>query len=90
MNRFIAPFLVALSILLLAGCAHQQPESAADVSITQSPNDERQYEYLVLPNELRVVLISDAEADKGAASLTVGVGSTAHAVHGHHQISRGG
>lgn len=78
MNKTIAPLFVALSILLLAGCAHQQSEPVPGVSIIQSPNDERQYEYLVLPNELRVVLISDPEADKGAASLTVGVGSTAN------------
>jgi insulysin len=78
MNKVIVSLLVTMGFLLLAGCAHQQSRPSSDVSIIQSPNDERQYEYLVLPNELRVVLISDAEADKGAASLTVGVGSTAN------------
>ncbi len=37
--------------------------------------DDRQYQYLVLDNKLRVILISDANADKAAASLDVNVGS---------------
>ena len=80
MNKFINPLFIALGFLLLTGCAHQQSRQSSDVSIIQSPNDERSYEYLVLPNELKVVLISDPEADKGAASLTVGVGTTANPV----------
>ena len=43
--------------------------------VTKSPNDSRDYEYLVLDNKLKVLLISDSEADKGAASLSVQVGS---------------
>ena len=46
------------------------------VEVTKSPNDDRQYEYLELPNRMRVLLVSDPEADKAAAALTVGVGST--------------
>ena len=46
------------------------------VEVTKSPNDDRQYEYLELPNRMRVLLVSDQEADKAAAALTVGVGST--------------
>ncbi len=40
-----------------------------------SPNDKREYRYLELSNELRVLLVSDEAADKAAASLDVNVGS---------------
>ncbi len=40
-----------------------------------SPNDTRQVEYFVLPNNLPVLLISDANADKASAALDVNVGS---------------
>ena len=43
--------------------------------IITSPLDQRQYQDLVLPNGLRVVLISDSTADKAAVSLDVHVGS---------------
>src|SRR5579885_2280813 len=45
-------------------------------AIVQSPHDQRQYEYLVLPNKMRVLLISDAGADHAAAALEVGIGSS--------------
>ncbi|HET8850140.1 MAG TPA: insulinase family protein [Marinobacter sp.] len=41
----------------------------------QSPNDPNDYRYLELDNGLRVILASDPEADKAAASLNVAVGS---------------
>lgn len=77
MNKIIASLFITFA-LLLTGCVHQQTASPLATTIIQSPNDDRQYEYLVLPNQLRVVLISDKEADKSAAALTVGVGSTAN------------
>lgn len=40
-----------------------------------SRNDRRGYRALTLPNGLRTLLISDAEADTCAAALAVGVGS---------------
>jgi insulysin len=40
-----------------------------------SSNDEKQYKYLQLSNQLRVLLISDPKADHGAASLDVNAGS---------------
>ena len=52
MNKLINSLFIALGVLLLAGCAHQQSSQPSDVSIIQSPNDPRSYEYLVLPNEL--------------------------------------
>lgn len=41
----------------------------------KSPNDRLDYEYFVLPNQLRVLLVSDPDTDKAAASLDVNVGS---------------
>lgn len=43
--------------------------------VIKSENDDRLYRYIVLPNQLRVLLISDAHTDKAAASLDVNVGS---------------
>ena len=44
------------------------------MSIIKSNSDNREYRYLKLPNEIQVLLISDPEADKSAASLDVNVG----------------
>ncbi|MBN7770088.1 insulinase family protein [Marinobacter daepoensis] len=49
--------------------------AAATLSPTQSPNDPNQYRFLELDNGLRVILASDPDADKAAASLNVAVGS---------------
>ncbi len=45
------------------------------LEIVKSPSDERRYQYLELRNGMKVLLISDAKADKAAASLDVAVGS---------------
>ena len=54
-------------VVLGTGCA--------DDGIRKSPNDDREYRHLVLENGLRLVLISDLDADKSAASLVVFRGS---------------
>ena len=41
----------------------------------KSPNDNREYQYLTLENELKVLLISDPETEKSAAALSVFRGS---------------
>ncbi len=41
----------------------------------KSPNDDNQYRFLELENGLKVILVSDKEADKAAASMNVAVGS---------------
>lgn len=48
---------------------------AESIVLTQSPNDKRQYEALVLPNQLKVIFIHDEEIAKSACSISVGVGS---------------
>ncbi|MBT4491769.1 MAG: hypothetical protein HOC70_00885, partial [Gammaproteobacteria bacterium] len=69
--------LIAVSIL--AACATNSvgplPPTLITDDIVKSPNDSRDYRYLVLANGLGVVLISDPKADKSAASLTVFRGS---------------
>ncbi|WP_028117489.1 insulinase family protein [Ferrimonas senticii] len=42
--------------------------------LTISPNDPRQYRYLTLSNQLRVLLVQDPEASKAAGAMTVKVG----------------
>ena len=70
---------VSVTITLLAGCA-SAPQAPTDLlridnAITTSPNDARDYSHLVLANGLKVLLISDSQADKSAASLSVYRGS---------------
>ncbi|WP_238946712.1 insulinase family protein [Seongchinamella unica] len=62
---------MVVSVLLVA-CA-VPPESG--ISPVQSPNDEREYRLLTLDNEMQVLLISDPDTPKAAASLDVHVGS---------------
>ncbi len=44
------------------------------MELKKSPNDHRLYRYLVLPNQLRVLLIEDNKCDKSAAALAVNTG----------------
>jgi len=51
-------------------------DSAKEPVVVAKPlSDQREYRYTELPNGLKVLLISDAGADKAAASLDVNVGS---------------
>jgi secreted Zn-dependent insulinase-like peptidase len=63
----------------LAGCTPSAPDPAtidpARTTIVQSANDDRAYRHLVLENQLSVILISDPDTDKAAASLSVYRGS---------------
>ncbi len=67
--------------LLLGGCAHQwagQDLTGGSTEVIKSENDKRQYEYLVLPNRMRVLLASDPQADKAAAAMSIAAGSTSN------------
>ncbi|KAG1368760.1 Insulin-degrading enzyme-like 1, peroxisomal [Cocos nucifera] len=46
----------------------------SDVEIFKPRNDKREYRRIVLPNSLEVLLISDPDTDKAAASMDVSVG----------------
>jgi secreted Zn-dependent insulinase-like peptidase len=50
-------------------------QNAALENIVKSENDDRAYRYLVLPNHLQVLLISDPTTEKSAASLDIHIGS---------------
>lgn len=45
------------------------------MSVIKSPNDNREYKSIVLPNKLNVILISDPEMNVAAASLCVNIGN---------------
>ncbi|WP_444989315.1 insulinase family protein [Halomonas mongoliensis] len=70
--------LVAAAGLLMAGpaLAEARPDPVAEVTTPLvSPHDTRDYRVLGLENGLTVLLVSDPEADKAAASMNVSVGS---------------
>ena len=80
--------LLLTAVLLATGCSQnptidqaigaQDAESTpalVTVSPRKSPNDTREYRYLTLPNQLKVLLVSDPETDKSAAALSVYRGS---------------
>jgi len=60
-----------------ASAAAPEPAEAVDeiISPRVSPHDDRDYRAMTLDNGLSVLLVSDADADRAAASLNVGVGS---------------
>ncbi|MBY6064391.1 insulinase family protein [Pseudidiomarina sediminum] len=72
----------AVSLALLSGCGSQMvtadapatAQQAMQASVVKSPNDNRSYKVITLPNQLEVMLISDPTTEKSAASLSVGVG----------------
>lgn len=80
-------WLVALAFsgILLTACQQQVAKPVATVAntaeaidsavIRKSPNDDRSYAAILLPNQLQVVLVSDPTLENAAASLAVGVGS---------------
>lgn len=68
--------LLLLFVVLLGSCASPEFSHHAP-AVVKSDNDSRSYRYLTLPNQLRVLLISDPGTDKAAASLDVNVGSGA-------------
>ena len=47
----------------------------ADETVIKSPNDDYEYQYFVLPNQLQVLTVSDPDTDKAAASLDINIGS---------------
>ena len=59
--------------VLLAGCGTLDNRRSFTPVIPETDN--RAYRFLQLENDLQVLLISDAEADKAAAALSVSVGS---------------
>lgn len=50
------------------------PKATGKVDIKVPPTEDRLHRYLVLPNGLEVVIVSDPKSDKAAAAMDVGVG----------------
>ena len=81
-NLQLSVFGLLLGSLLL-GCAQPEESSgtgegpsvdSSPVSVIVSPNDSREYRALSLANGIEVLLVSDPQVEKSAASLSVGVG----------------
>ncbi len=68
---------ISIGILIIMAVAYfSLKNSQYDPSVVIQPDtDKKSYQYLELPNKLRVLLISDPETDKAAAALDVHVGS---------------
>lgn len=62
-------WLLSLLTITFGSSAYAQGE------IVKSPSDMRQYESFQLPNQLRVLLISDPSTETAAAALDVNIGS---------------
>ena len=82
MNYRLRPFLMLARrsfvgyLALLFVCQHAYArDDLPRMDVLKSPSDTREYESFVLDNKLKVLIISDSTADKGAASLDVNVGS---------------
>ncbi|MGM0570381.1 insulinase family protein [Marinobacter sp.] len=71
--RLMFTWMAALLALLAISTA--QAATPDRVEPIKSPADSNEYRYLSLENGLEVLLISDPDADKAAASLNVAVGS---------------
>ena len=71
-RRGLVPLLTIILVAVVAACAST---TRTGPQVVQSPNDSNRYRLLTLENELQVLLISDPDSPKAAASLDVKVGS---------------
>lgn len=67
------PLLLSVIVTLALALKVEKGSQPID-SIVTSPNDNREYKLITLPNKLQAMIISDPDADKSAASLDVKVG----------------
>ena len=63
------------AIALLAACQPREHQPGSVESLLAPERQEAEIRRVVLPNALRVLLVSDPKADRAAASMSVGVGS---------------
>lgn len=68
-------YCFSIFILLATFSADATDSKFVETKVQKGSIDDRQYQYLVLKNKLKVLLISDKNADKAAASMDVNVGS---------------
>lgn len=67
--RLLSGLVVLLALIACSGA----PDPG--VQPVQSPNDDKQYRLLTLDNQMQVLLVSDPDSPKAAASLDINVGS---------------
>lgn len=73
--------ILLLSLFCVAGQSLAQDAIATSVSqVIKSDLDPRNYRYLILPNQLRVLLVSDPQTQSAAAALNIAVGSNQNPV----------
>lgn len=76
LNLSLGPVVGALlALLALMALMPLLAHAQAGATPVQSINDQNQYRFLTLDNRLAVLLISDPDSEKAAASLNVAVGS---------------
>lgn len=76
--RIVPLIIFVLGLTNLSPLAQQDdlPKPGySPLAIVKSENDKRDYRYLILDNQLRVLLISDPTTEKAAAALDVQVGA---------------
>jgi secreted Zn-dependent insulinase-like peptidase len=72
--RYVCSFFI-LFIVVGISTSDATDNENIESQIQKGSIDDRQYQYFVLNNKLKVLLISDEDADKAAASMDVNVGS---------------
>ena len=65
--------LIAIPLSLIH--FNRQPEIKVLGNVSKSELDTKEYRAILLPNDLRVLLVSDSEAEESAAAMDVAVGS---------------
>ena len=72
-RQFYLSFHFCVLSLSISACYPQDLSNLSTLedpaTVQKSPNDEKEYEYLTLKNGLRLLLVSDKNTDKSAASL---------------------
>ncbi|PID44526.1 MAG: peptidase M16 [Proteobacteria bacterium] len=71
-KRPVFSLCIVLGTLFFGSAA---TSSSHSFSVHKSPNDKRTYEAFELPNQMKVVIISDPDTDKSAAALDIAAGS---------------
>lgn len=77
LNRlYTGALTLLLALCVLTACETHPAKTAGGLpAIIKSPNDDREYRAIVLPNGLQAVLVSDPTIEVAAVSMGVGVGS---------------
>lgn len=79
--RYKIPFMSAQAVLsdtrwkqIPTSASNTLPYEVFTQPIEQSPQDERSYKLIRLPNRLQALLVHDKDADNSAASMDIAVG----------------